>query len=143
MKIRLLNTARGLMPCYDDDFDEKKKLKIGAEYMAEIKLVRNPMFHRKFFALINCAWEYLPERQTKGFRSKENFRNYLTVAAGFNDVFFSPKLREWVEIPKSIAFDKMDEAEFSELYERVKDVLFEVFLKNISIEEFEANLINF
>lgn len=77
MKIRLLNTARGLIPCYDDDFDEKKKLKIGEEYVAEI------------------------------------------------------------------AFDKMDEAEFSELYERVKDVLFEVFLKNISIEEFEANLINF
>jgi len=77
MKIRLLNTARGLIPCYDDDFDEKKKLKIGEEYVAEI------------------------------------------------------------------AFDKMDEAEFSELYERVKDVLFEVFLKNISIEEFEANLMNF
>ena len=37
----------------------------------------------------------------------------------------------------------MDEDEFTQLYERVKDVLFKYFLKHISVEEFEKNLINF
>ena len=82
MKLQLLNTISGLVPCYDEDFDEKKKLKLGEVYEAEIKLVRNPKFHRKFFSLLNCAWEYLPEGRRNGFRTKENFRRYLTVAAG-------------------------------------------------------------
>lgn len=36
MKLNLLNTVQGLKPLYDDDFDEKKKLKIGEVYTAEI-----------------------------------------------------------------------------------------------------------
>ena len=38
---------------------------------------------------------------------------------------------------------KMDEAAFRDLYERVKDVLFAIFLKNISEEEFMDALSNF
>jgi hypothetical protein len=65
------------------------------------------------------------------------------VAAGFNDVFYSPKLAEWVEIPKSIAFDKMDEAEFRDLYEGVKNVIFKIIGNRVSEAEFERNLSNF
>lgn len=79
MTIHLINTTCGLVPQYDEDFDEKKKLKPGQFYTAEIKLQRNPLFHRLFFALLNCAWDYLPEAVEKGFRSKEAFRKYLTV----------------------------------------------------------------
>lgn len=143
MKLLLQNTNRGLIPLYDADFEEKKKLKIGEVYMAEIKLKRNLDFHKKYFALINCAWEYLPEKQSEGFGNIERFREYLQVSAGHYDIFFSPKLKEWVEIPKSIAFEKMDNAEFSDLYDRVKDVIFNVFLRHISIEKFEQELVNF
>lgn len=143
MKLNLLNTIDGLKPCYDEDYDEKKKLKIGETYIAEIRLVRNPRFHRLYFALINCAWAYLTESEEAGFRTKENFRKYLEVAAGFNDVFYSPKLAEWVEIPRSIAFDKMDEAEFRDLYEGVKNVIFKIIGDRVSEAEFERNLSNF
>ena len=37
----------------------------------------------------------------------------------------------------------MDEAEFMDLYERVKDVLFSVFLRDISEYDFMRNLSNF
>lgn len=140
MEIYLQNTVAGLVPLYDADYDEKKKLKIGQTYKAEIKLARNIQFHRKYFALINCAWEYLDEKQSAGFRNVENFRKYLEVAAGSCDVFYSPKYKDWCEIPKSISFEKMKAEEFNKLYEDVKDVLFKVFLKNISVEEFESNL---
>ena len=46
-------------------------------------------------------------------------------------------------MPKSISFDKMDEFAFRELYSRIKDVILTTFLKHISYEEFEKNLINF
>ena len=143
MTIHLLNTACGLVPQYDEDYDEKKKLKPGQFYTAEIRQQRNPLFHRLFFALLNCAWSYLPESVEKGFRSKDAFRKYLTVAAGYYEPFFSPTRGEWVEVPKSIAFDNMDDTEFHDLYEKVKDVIFNILGDYVSKEEFEMNLINF
>lgn len=136
MKLRLLNTAAGLKPMYDEDYDEKKKLKTGEVYVATITLDRNPDFHRKLFALIKTAWEFLPERQTNGFRTIENFRKYLTVAAGFCDVYYHPRLKEWVEIPKSWSFEKMDNAEFEDLYNKVLDVVLNLVGNFVSEDEF-------
>ena len=49
MKIYLLNTASGLRPMDDNDYEAKQKLKIGEVYKAEIKKVRNYNFHKKIF----------------------------------------------------------------------------------------------
>lgn len=144
MKIFCTNTARGLVPNYDSDYEEKKKLKIGEVYRCEIRLARNYNFHRKYFALINCAWQYQNEKTRQHFgENVEAFRKTVEVTAGHFEMVYSVIRKEWVEAPKSISFEKMDENEFNELYEKVKDVLFIVFLKNISEEEFMKNLINF
>lgn len=141
MKLLLKNTASGLIPIYDDDFDEKKKLKIGQVYEVSIKLVRNYEFHKKYFALINCAWEYLTEPQMEFYKNKEIFRKIIEVVAGHCEKWYSPTLKEWVEIPKSISFDKMDNAEFQDLYSRVLDVI--IISLKIDREEFERNITNF
>lgn len=143
MKLRLLNTAHGLVPMYDADFDEKKKLKLGVAYLADIKVERNPLFHQKYFALINAAWECLPERQRHGFRTRELFRKYVEVAAGHCETFFSPQRGEWVEIPKSIAFDKVDDAEFEDIYLRVRNVIDKLLSPFLTKEQFENILLNF
>ena len=144
MELNLLNTAGGLVPCDDNDYEEKRKLKVGQIYKATIKLNRNYRLHRKYFALINCAWAYQNERQTAFFKgSVEIFRKTMEMAAGHCERVYSIEHKEWRDVPKSIAFDKMDEAEFRDLYERVKDVLFLVFLKDISEEEFLRALANF
>ena len=144
MKLLLLNTSEGLKPCYDEDYEEKKKLRSGKVYQAEIKLARNVEFHRKYFKLINLSWEYQNENRQKHFKNNVNaFRKSVEMAAGHFDTEYSIARKEWVEVPKSIAFDKMDEVEFQELYDRVKDVLFTIFLKHISEEEFMRNLVNF
>lgn len=144
MKIRLLNTPEGLKPLYDDDFEEKKKLKLGQTYTVEIRLMRNLQFHRKYFALINCAWEYQNEKVKTHFsENKEAFRKTVEIAAGWYDTVYSIQRKEWVQTPKSIAFDKMDNTEFEQLYENVKTVLFNTFLRKVDINEFLSNLINF
>lgn len=144
MELFLLNTDGGLKPCYDEDYDNKKKLKLGQIYKAKITLARNIDFHRKYFALINCAWAYQNEKTTAYFKNDINsFRKTIEVAAGHCDTLFNLRLKEWVDVPKSIAFDKMDELEFRELYDRVKDIIFSMFIKNVSEEEFMNNLINF
>ena len=144
MELLLLNTDGGLKPCYDEDYDNKKKLKLGQIYKAKITLARNIDFHRKYFALINCAWAYQNEKTTAYFKNDINsFRKTIEVAAGHCDTLFNLRLKEWVDVPKSIAFDNMDELEFRELYDRVKDIIFSMFIKNVSEEEFMNNLINF
>ena len=143
MKLLVINTPRGLVPLGDDDYDEKKKLKLGQTYSVEVKVARNVDFHRKYFALISYAWEFLNEQETERFRTKENFRKYVEVAAGHCDVIFHPRLQEYVEIPKSISFGKMDNAEFSDLYQRVKDVIFSIIGDRVSEKEFERLLLDF
>lgn len=144
MELNLLNMASGLVPCDDNDYEEKRKLKVGQIYKATIKLNRNYRLHRKYFALINCAWAYQTEQQTAFFHeSVDVFRKTVEVAAGHCERVYSIARKEWIDVPKSIAFDKMDEAEFRDLYERVKDVLFAIFLRGVNEEEFLNELANF
>lgn len=138
-----MNTAQGLKPLYDDDFEEKKKLRIGQTYKAKVAVPRNLQFHRKYWSMITCAWDLLTEKQREFFGNKESFRKTLQVAAGHCDRVFHLRLREWVEVPKSIAFDKMCGDEFEELYRGVREVLLTVFLKHLTIEQFEETMINY
>lgn len=143
MKIHLQNTTSGLVPMLDYDYDQKKKLKIGQVYSCEIKQARNYEFHKKYFALINCSWEYLNEKQTAFFGNIRAFRKTVEVSAGHFELAFSLDKKEWLQVPKSIAFGSMSESSFSELYDNAKDVIFGVFLKHIEWEEFEKHLIHF
>ena len=143
MKLLVINTPRGLVPLGDDDYEQKRKLKLGETYSVEVKVVRNVDFHRKYFALIAYAWEFLDERETEKFKDKDNFRKYLEIAAGHCEVIFHPRLQEFVEIPKSIAFAKMDNTAFSGLYGRVKDVIFSIIGDRVTQEEFERLLNDF
>ncbi len=145
MKLLLQNTAVGLVPLYDSDFDEKRKLKPGQVYQADIKVVRNIQFHRKMWSMLNTAWALLPEKTQNGFRSFEGFRAYLLVAAGFYETYFSPKLKEYVEVPRSMSFASMDNAEFEDCYNAIKDVIWGILSTRISITEelFEKYLANY
>lgn len=142
MKLSLLNTPHGLVPIDDDAFEAKQKLKIGQVYGADIKLDRNYKFHKKYFSLIRIAWEYLYEGEAKEFRTKEIFRKWCEIEAGHCDVI---KLEDgsFLRLPKSIAFDQMGEDEFSELYERVKDVIWAKIGNRVTRERFEQVLSNF
>ena len=127
MKILLQNTAMGLIPMYGTDYDERKKLKIGEIYSAEIKKPRNYKFHKKYFALLNMAYENLNEEMTRRFPSFENFRSAVQVMAGHYDTSWLLDTGEEIIIPKSISFSSMNEFEFTKMY----DNLFSVLMKNV------------
>lgn len=138
-----MNTAQGLKPMYDEDYDEKKRLRIGQVYKAKIVVPRNIELHRKYFSMISCAWDLLSEKARTFFGTKEGFRKTVQVAAGYCERVFNLEMKSWVEIPRSIAFDKMNGDEFEKLYRDVREVLLTVFLKHITIEQFEETLINY
>lgn len=127
----------------DEDYEKARRIKQNTILKCNIVKPRNIHFHRKFFALINTAWDYLTECQERIYGTKEAFRKTLTVAAGYYEPVMDMEEQRFVKAPLSIAFSSMTEDEFSELYEKVKNILFTYVLTNVSPEEFMENLSQF
>jgi len=140
MKLFLLNTVDGLKPMYPEDFNEKKKLKLGKKYRAEIRVSRNPAFHRKFFAMINLAWQNSDEARRE-YANQEAFRYGLMIKAGYFDVIYKTESMA-VTKPESIAFDQMDEKRFEKVFSDVLDVILAEYVP-VERKEFLDQMIAF
>ena len=144
MEILLLNTTLGLIPVGDESYDNRKKLKLNVVYKVDIKEKRNYLFHKKYFALINTAWEFQSEESQKLYNNSVTaFRKTIEIAAGHFEPIWNIKANEWQQAPKSICFDKMDEFAFQELYKEVKNIIFAYFLDGIDEKEFNSILEQF
>lgn len=134
MKLNMVRKEFALFPATDEDMEKLLKVKKGEVAEVNVKVLRNYRFHKKYFALIKTAYNFLTEPQREFFHnSVDGFRYTLEVAAGYYDEFYSVTRQEWIQKPKSIAFDKMDEAEFSKLYEAVVNIIFKLFLDNSKV----------
>jgi hypothetical protein len=143
MDIYLVNTDSCFKCASEDDLQKKHRLRPGEVYRAHISYGRNYRFHRKYFAMISQAWQNLTEQQQAFFNgSQDCFRKTCEIAAGYFEPVFSVARGEWIQQSRSIAFDKMSEEEFQELYKRVWDVLFALFLR-IPQSEFSNQLQTF
>jgi hypothetical protein len=71
---------------------------------------RSGRFHRRHMAIETAVFE----AQEK-FESFEQFRNWLKVGAGFCDWVAGPK-GAVIPIPKSIAFDKLEDGEMRQVH---------------------------
>lgn len=101
----------------------------GEIFDVEFKFIRNWMFHKKFFALLNYGFDcWEPNRKHKTHKgiaiekNREQFREDITIAAGFYDQTFDLNGRMRLKA-KSINFGSMDDAEFEKVYSAVVDVL--------------------
>lgn len=98
--------------------------------MADIKQPRNLSFHNKGMALLRLIWDnsYLN-------MPFEKFRKYAVMKSGFIDVI------EGYAIPKSIAFENMDDGEFAEVYNAL--IQFGIDHIGADRETIERELLNF
>lgn len=92
-------------------------LEIGECYTLSTWFPRNPKFHRLHFALIKGLFEIQEQ-----FDDPDHLRKWLYVGAGYAEFLPGPK-GKMVAIPKSIAFEKIDDAAFSELHDKVIDFM--------------------
>jgi hypothetical protein len=134
MKLTLRNTISGLVPLYPSDFDEKRKLKLGEDYEADIKMPRNYQFHKKLFALFNVGCQ-----NSKMDLPFEVYRKIMTVRAGYFTAYETDK-GVYYE-PDSLSFTAKDEAQIGEVYSRVLDAI----IKDVGCtsDEIEKSLIEF
>ena len=115
-----------LRPADDLTTDVIQKWKVGDFVTGTFKRPRNPLFHRKYFALLDVLFDQwdAPECEYKGvpaLKSRERFREEITILAGYYDIVTSLKGQTRV-VAKSISFAAMDEDTFAELYLAVHNV---------------------
>ena len=142
MKFRLAKKGNVFIPA--DQEDQVKAHKVSQGEIVEARSVdqRNVQHHRKFFALINIAWDNLPESMDKHFPTPEHLRKELIKRAGFYEEYTDLKGNKQY-LPQSIAFNKMSQEEFEELYSRVLDVIIKYIIPGSDRELIENMIANF
>ena len=124
MKIQMIKMAGGVMaPASDMDSSKLTRFRTGEQYEIDIKLVRNPQFHRKVFAFLEfCFQHWAADRTDIQFMDEaaqfDTFREHLTVLAGYYEQTWTitGKLRVRA---KSLSFGNMPQAEFEQFYNAV------------------------
>lgn len=133
----MLGRGRGysLVP-FDPKAEEFiRGLKAGDGVWVKVRKVRNAKFHRKFFALLNLAFDaWEPGEEGRTYRGQavaknfERFREDVMILAGHYDVTY--KINGDIRlVAKSISFGKMDELEFNDVYRDVFNVLWDRVLE--------------
>lgn len=116
------------------DEDKIKKLKQYQTYVFKVVHERNYKHHKKFFALLNLAFE-----NQQHYESFESFRKIMTMKAGYFDEVVTSK-GETVYLPRSISFDNMGQDKFESLY---KDVLLAISKElNVEVPQLEEEIEN-
>lgn len=131
MKLLVKKTNSGLKPMYDSDYEIYSKIPLGEEFEIDYKKSRNLKFHKKFFALIKLAFE-----NQEQYRLLDELREDLTIQAGYYYEHTNFITGEIKTRAKSISFANMEELDFSNLYESVKNVISQwLGIENETIDE--------
>jgi hypothetical protein len=96
--------------CDEESHKRLKRIKKGVEYSFTYKVIRNYKFLKKFFSLLNLAYQNQDRYDNDVF-----FREDTLIGSGWCEMYYSSdgELRHKV---KSISFEKCTEAEFEEVY---------------------------
>ncbi|MFN3605504.1 MAG: DUF1367 family protein [Leptonema sp. (in: bacteria)] len=106
----LMYKDKGKLLPLDVIADEFMRLENGV-YIVKLKKDRNIKHHRKFFAILNIAYNNMDY-----YNSVDDVLDDIKINLGLYDVI-EVDGKKIVKL-KSIAFDKMDEIEFSEFYNK-------------------------
>jgi hypothetical protein len=114
-----------------------QKIPMGEFVEVDIRRPRNVQFHRKFFALLHVVFH-----NQERYEDFEAFRKEVTMRCGWWREHHHVTGKISYEA-KSIAFHKMDEIEFAELYEKAISVILEHFIPGIDVAELEREVREF
>ena len=135
MEILCRVTPTGLVPMYDSDLEEKKRLRVGETVLCNIKKTRNYEFHKKFFALVRLTLDNLPEQLAErlGICDEEDMLAALKLELGL----FTTAWYQHTQVVKlsSISFAHMDETEFQVFYNRCLNIIETRFLRGVARED--------
>lgn len=113
MKISIVKKEGRLVVVDEMDEESMFKLKEGVIYSFNCEPLRNPLFHRKFFKMLNLCFT-----NQETFNNFDNFRNTILIVSGYFDECKSESGNVICKA-KSVSFDNMKQDEFEAMYEAV------------------------
>lgn len=133
MKAMLLKTERGLRGSTLKDHEAWTKFKRRLETMKpgtwlriECAKPRNGQHHRKLFALLTLVAE-----NSETYDTTEKALVAVKLVSGHAEPFMDPVTGQLTQLPKSIAYDAMDQDEFDEFYSAAIDGVLRHILPHI------------
>ena len=141
-EIVLVRQANHFIPASEIDLALiEGKIGQGEAIRCKFSKARNLAFHRKYFALMNLAFEHWnPPIDNIKYRGQpieknfDKFRGDITIMAGFYTSTCNIK-GDVQLLPKSISFGSMNEDDFNDLYSKTIDVLIKKVMTNYSKED--------
>jgi len=126
MKLIVVKDKDVLRPIDERSFEELRKIKDGRTFICEIKRPRNLKHHRKYWALINLISDNLDGVTPEGLSSavKMMIGHVVTVQFGDKSILY----------PDSISFDKMNQDQFNDFYERAVKAICELVIPGLTEE---------
>ena len=115
---------------YEQDRELSRKLKVGGYFKAKlVKAHRNILHHKKFYALIKTVLDNKPEYKN----NEDVLVGILKIECGV--CWVVKKKGKVYEFPKSISFEKMDQNEFQDFYDKALHVMAEML--EVSVYDLE------
>ena len=133
--VHMVKFESGLVPADSQAEERLRKMKQGAHCMISIVMPRNFNYHRRWFALLNFAFDYWEplEEAKNGLRVAkdfERFRKEVIIMAGYRKVVARLDGSFCYEA-ESISFGSMDEETFQGLYKSSFTVLWDMVLSKV------------
>jgi len=123
MKAMLLKTDKGLRGATPADHEAWSKFRRRLETMKQGTWIRmewarprHGKHHRKFFALLNLVAE-----NSETYDTTEKALVAVKLVTGYADPIIDPTTGELIQVPRSIAYDAMDQDEFEGFYSAAID----------------------
>lgn len=143
MQIEMIKLPGGIFhPAHEMEVERVKKFKNGEVYTAEIKLTRNPIFHKKMFVFFKFCFQHWCANKAGLEHMDEHsqfdrFRKDLTILAGFYEqtVRLNGEIRTEA---KSLAYANMEADEF----ERCYNAMINAAIKHIFAGTRDENILN-
>lgn len=133
MKAFFRRTMTGLIPEGDESNAILRGVKIGAVVMVEVSRPRNIQHHRLYWAMVSKIANAIDVEP-------ENVSDVLKLKTGH---FVTVNTRSGpVQLPRSISFAKMDQAEFKAFFERCCKVISTEWLPHMSARQVSDEVLN-
>lgn len=125
-------TIAGLAPGDDEAKEALKRFELGGWVKVKgLVKPRNPRHHAKFFALLNKVLE------NTEYDTTDQLLTVVKIRMGYVEWVPCPGVEHPVPIPKSIAFDSMDQLVFETFYDDAVNCILQHFLPQTSEAELD------
>ena len=139
MKIDFVKTFGGVLTPFSElDSEKMARFKTGEVYPVDIKLTRNPKFHKKVMLFFTFCFQYWKHENNYMTEQAEFdwFRKKLTITAGYYneryDLFGNVELEA-----KSLSFANMEQDEYEEFYKAVVQAALNTIFKDCDISYYD------